>query len=202
MSNVINDYILYINRLVSLSPDVECLDYTFLLRELLYIDFIPFNPNPGTDLGEYIFSNDMLRCANGLDFRRRWCDNIGETERRIFGDDSKCSFLEVLMALWEKASSMLSNQDAANMFWMMLSNLDLLRFSNEQCNRLGLTHSSELISQAAQNCMVRNYNESGAPYGLFRIKIKDMRRLDLLYQMYAWMDETREIRSRSYEVLR
>lgn len=198
----INDYILYINRLVSLSPDVECLDYTRLLVELFYIEFVPCNPSPGTDLGEYIYNNDALRGINGLDFRHHWCDYIGESEQYVFGEHLSCSFLEVLMALWEKASYMLSNQDAANMFWMMLSNLGLLEFSNERFICLGVDYAMENILHIVSNCMERNYNESGDNYGLFRIKIKDMRRLDLLYQMYAWMDETRDVRSRSYEVLR
>lgn len=134
--------------------------------------------------------NDGNRIGDGLDLRVEFCQQQGFAKRRIGdflakeGPNPPCSFLEVLIGLsrrlaWNAGGS------AEGWAWELMCNLTLHRLGDP----VGRTRARK-IHRILEGCIRREYDPDGRG-GFFPLEqpLEDQRKVELWYQMAAFIDE-------------
>ena len=159
--------------------DLVCNDkYTKLLRRLNAIDFT------------YTIERDGNRAEDGVDLRYRFGNDRNVDDRIIATclDDHASSVLEVMIALSLRCEEIIygnveDHGPLAELFWTMIENLGL---SNMTDDNFYEGYVDESISVFLDHDY--SYNGEG---GLFVVKDppKDMRTVELWYQMHWYLNE-------------
>lgn len=129
--------------------------------------------------------NDDNRAADGLDIRAEFCH-----DRNIPLDSLSClgpaSFLEVLIGL-SRRLAFLASGSAESWAWQLVENLELHKF-NDPLGRTRSKRAEDLIDA----CIWRTYRPNGYG-GFFPLAWPedgvDMTKVDLWYQMHAYINE-------------
>lgn len=147
--------------------------YWHLARQLQRTEFVWFVPN------------DDNRCEDGKDLRP---DFLSDNEIEVvdpYWMDQPCSFLEMLIALSRRLSS-LSDGEPRDWFWHLIDNLDLSHFNDAH---LGEDESDE-VQEIIDRVIFRNYDRRGRG-GLFPLEdsTRDQRNVEIWYQLNAYLIE-------------
>lgn len=130
--------------------------------------------------------NDSNRARDGVDLREEFLQEF-EIDRDELWLELDCSFLEMLMALSERAS-FLDDGSALGWFWKLMENIELDKYTDEVYN----DHIAEEVEQALDRVIQRTYSRDGTG-GLFPLRYAktDQRRVELWYQLNAYLLEGR-----------
>lgn len=149
-------------------------DYTLLLRELFDTPFIWKVPN------------DDNRAFEGKNLRELFSDELN-IEYNFDYFPEYCSMLELIIGLSYRCESMSEEglSDYREWFWTLLNNCGLSRFDDDSYFIVG--ENSTIIINKLIN---RTYKRSGQG-GFFPLKStkKDQRKVELWYQMSAYLSE-------------
>lgn len=189
-----NDYIAW---LYSIVRDDDHDDYWRLIKRL-YLH--PFYVKTTARSGVY---KDINRIKDGLYLRSEFADEFGlnvaglmnDDDRfdAFFSDDSACSMLEMLVAFAMRIKSDImwdsDDEDRTPLwFWSMLENtgLDLESCRDGYFDEKNMIEIAEMCSRIVN----RSYEKTGIG-SLFPLKnyTKDLRRVELWYQMQFWIGE-------------
>lgn len=135
----------------------------------------------------WFIHNDDNRFEDGKMLRYRFLDETGyslDDPYRLFLDRD-CSVLEMLIALAERAGFE-SSGSTIEWFWRFMHNLELDRY----CDLLWEISIEEEVEEAIHRVIQRTYSPDGTG-GLFPLRRADhdQRRVELLYQMSAYLIE-------------
>lgn len=135
--------------------------------------------------------NDDNRIGDGKDLRTKYC----ETHHILVTDEihaAGASVLEVLIALADRMDDQLYepfvDSRSSVWFWIFVSNLGLAGFTD----KLWYGRRSEGVTLEVLNTwMDRKYDRSGVGgiFPLFRPNQPDQRKVELWYQLMAYLDE-------------
>jgi len=153
-------------------------EYSELLGELHGIEFYSLVPN------------DDNRGEDGKQLRQKFIEEVGPTRAPSLPHGG-CTVLEMLIGLsfrlefetmsshWEKTPS--------EWFWILIDNLGLTGYDNSQFSMLG---TYDDMAEKVSKLLERQY-ESDGNGGLFPLQRpqKDQRRVEIWYQMSAYMLE-------------
>lgn len=134
--------------------------------------------------------NDDNRGADGEQLRDRYLDEVGPSWAPSL-PNSPCTVLEMLIGVAFRLEFELLGgrfeRSAGEWFWVLIDNLGLEWCDNLALERLG---EAEKMAQIVENLLERRYSEDGEG-GLFPLKSprKDQRRVEIWYQMSAWVIE-------------
>lgn len=158
---------------------VNCGDrYVELLNDLDSIDFY------------YDLPMDANRYEDGINLRYRFGREVGYDDRQIASaiDIRDCSVLEMMVALSIKCEERIMHDDdegdrTSVWFWSMIKSLGL---DDQTSDRI----DHGFIGIIVKKFMNRSFRRDGKG-GLFTVtdKRKDMRDLDIWYQMHAYLEE-------------
>lgn len=161
--------------------------YYILANALHHKEFTQFVPN------------DENRAADGIELRKDYAREETETEleERAILDilSGPCTVFEMLIALAERISFILSetrdSDTTAERFWEMIDNIDLGGMSDDFYFENG---GSEKVRQVLERVLNRTYDRRGRG-GLFPLRRpkEDQRRVELWYQMSAYLEENHRI---------
>jgi hypothetical protein len=134
--------------------------------------------------------NDDNRAAEGVELRSEFLSSLTGITIYDYAELShlgKCTILEMLIALTRRADFIVEMGQAA-WFMKFLENLGLLRFSDDRF----LERDTVRVLKALVKFNERRYSTSGDG-GLFPLREpeNDQRRVELWYQMAAYMKENR-----------
>ena len=175
------DYFHWLCELVHI--DQEHASWWLVAKDLHRREFVP------------MLDRDENRAMDGFALRERFLDG----ERYSLRDhiDGECSVLEMLVALAQRmdfetsdAYSEDSNDRTAYWFWEMLDNLGLTAFDDDSYVELeGQTYVDKIIDDFVE----RRYDYDGEG-GIFPLRYadRDQRRVELWYQMSAYLCEHEE----------
>lgn len=134
---------------------------------------------------EYRIARDSNRAMDGVDLRYEFGGIFGYSrhyiDRWLVG---QCSMLELMVALSARCENEISGTtDAHVWFWLMVESLNLEGMDNDH-------FEPDYVNQALEDFMAGNYRRNGEG-SLFTLKNthRDMRRLELWYQMHAFLNE-------------
>lgn len=145
-------------------------DYSLLLSELHSIEFTWSN------------ERDSNRSSDGI--KLRWIYMDEENIADIFYKDAPCSVLEMLIGLSIRCSEqILDDHEPAEIFWIMIENLDLMRCTDDNFN-------AEYVRQQIRIWIDRcfRWNGSGSPFPLKKAKY-DQRKVEIWFQMCGYINE-------------
>ncbi len=147
--------------------DVDISQYGMLLQALFMGVFT------------YTIKQDSNRAEDGIALRHQFSVT--------FNDKRRCSVLEMMIALAIRCESIMEGPDTGDMtpvwFWSMIDSLGLMGMTNDN-------YDESFIILTIGRFLDRGYQPNGKG-GLFtveRTKI-DMRRIEIWYQMMAYLDE-------------
>lgn len=147
--------------------------YWKLFRILYRTEFVWFVPN------------DDNRVADGRDLRRDCLEQNGIDPETVDLNwlGLECSFLELLVALSRRAA-FLTSSDPIEWFWEMLENLRLRQYNDA----IGVPE--KLVIDILDKVIWRTYTNKGTG-GLFPLRRtrRDMRDVELWYQLHAYVEE-------------
>lgn len=175
-----NDYVAhreYFTWLCDLIDGSE--NYINLMTLLFQTDFVVLIPN------------DDNRASDGIELRHEFCSEEGQHALSQWFFDRPCTVLEMLIALcdrleletiqsrWEKTPS--------EWFWILMDNLDFVDFDDISWDDVEYRES---ILNGLKIMLNRQYLPSGEG-GLFplNVPLRDQRRIELWYQMSAYVLE-------------
>lgn len=144
--------------------------YTLLLSKLHGMDFI------------WIHRMDSNRYEDGIYMRREY---LGELDR----SDIPCSVLEMMVALALRMDREIigesSKDEPAPIFWEMITNLGLKRFTDSRYKR-------QPVEEIVLRWLTRQFDRdgSGSIFPIEKAK-KDQRKLEIWDQMHAYLSVTR-----------
>lgn len=155
--------------------------YSMLLEELHNTAFYSLIPN------------DENRCEDGTQLRENFLNEEGR-QALSFCDIGECTMLEMLLALsfrlefesmsgeWEKTPR--------EWFWILVNNLGLSHCTNQTIEEVDERNVLDDIDGILRRFLERGYERNGNG-GLFPLKNakKDQRRVEIWYQMSAYMLE-------------
>lgn len=129
------------------------------------------------------FGHDSNRAADGVTLRKRFIEDTGFKGMTDEWLDLECSMLEMLVALAERTSFQL-NSDPAEVFWDILGNVELSSYDDDG------DFDAEAVQDILETINDRTYESDGYG-GLFPLRYpsQDQRNVELLYQMYAYIQE-------------
>lgn len=136
---------------------------------------------------------DGNRYEDGIDLRYEFGRSSGITDNMIaaYLDNRPCSVLEMMIALSIRLeTNIMCNEDLGDRvgqwFWEMIVNLGLGRMNDRNFDE-------DHFENAMRTFMNHEYDRDGKG-GLFRTtdKSKDMRTLDIWYQMHAYLNDVLE----------
>lgn len=137
---------------------------------------------------------DDNRCEDGLDLRRQFADGMDETHLEVqYFLKGDCTVFEMMVALAIRMNDQiydLNSQEnkTPKLFQELLGNLGMLHFYDA----LHLSVTDEVrIDQILEILMDRTYGRdgSGSLFPLKRRPPKDMSRVEIWYQMMAYLNE-------------
>lgn len=142
------------------------------LMDLLYR--VPFDDS---------FRHDSNRAADGVVLRDRFMEETEFYHTSEEWREMHCSMLEMLVGLSERMSFQL-NSDTAECFWDILGNVGLSSYDDDG------SFDAESVQDILERINDRSYEADGYG-GLFPLRSpgKDQRDVELLYQMYAYIQE-------------
>lgn len=130
-------------------------------------------------------ARDANRASDGVSLRDRYAREMGKNANM---GDRPCNLLEMMVALSYRCedSIMLDptvGENADRWFWLMLANLRLNAMKNEE-------YDPDYVDYVLYRFAHRQYDADGVG-GLFVVKdkTKDMRDLEIWYQMCAYLNE-------------
>lgn len=133
-----------------------------------------------------LIPNDDNRAFDGLALREEFED---EVKMHLPPDFNKkgCTFLELLIGLARRCESFVGDHDVKEWFWILLSNVKLEIFTDEDFYEEHETYEIDDILNRINN---RTYLKSGRG-GLFPLKNyeKDQRKTELWYQLSYYLME-------------
>lgn len=147
--------------------------YNLLLNELHDIKF------------EWSIERDENRSVDGKELRFIYMEE--ENIADIFYKDAPCTVLEVLIGLSIRCYEDIMWGDEtfkpADLFWIMIENLDLMRCDDEHFSR-------DYIHQQVEKWLKRGYkfNGIGGPFPLKKAH-RDQRKVELWFQMCGYLNE-------------
>lgn len=129
----------------------------------------------------WIIPNDDNRVADGLDIRNEFLHNHNKFSRG-------CSVLEVVIGLSRRMSFIVEGEPE-DWAWQLITNLELHKMSGH----IGKIRE-EQIEDILEQLVWRTYNPDGGG-GFFPLSWpnEDQRRVELWYQMCAYIDEFPEL---------
>lgn len=142
---------------------------------------------------EYTRPMDGNRYEDGIDLRYKFGRSRGIADRMIaaYLDTRPCSVLEMMIALSIRLeTNIMCNEDLGDRvgqwFWEMIVNLDLGHMNDRNFDE---NHFENVMTIF----MNHEYDRDGKG-GLFRTtdRSKDMRKLDIWYQMHAYLNDVLE----------
>lgn len=174
-------YFRWLLEQVYIDPDTT--DYNYVLQKLYHHEFVP------------LVANDDNRVGDGIRLRMRFFDEeqIGVMDGFTAIDDG-CSVLEMMVALAIRCEhDIMSDPDKGDRtgywFHIMLENLGLLGYPDENLDSEMVLNVNQIIS----DFLTRSYKNTGFG-GLFPLKhpSKDQRKVEIWYQMAAFLNENFE----------
>ena len=168
----------YLNFLKGLVTHVSSYSYSKLLDYLHTVEFYSLVPN------------DDNRCADGEQFRNIFIDEVSPTKASSL-PSGPCTVLEMLLGLAYRLEFELSGgiheQTASDWFWVLIENLGLDWYDDVELER---ESSFSDVNSILEILLERRYSVNGDG-GLFPLvhTIKDQRRIEIWYQMSAWVIE-------------
>ena len=168
----------YFNYLYALVETNNNRHFKMLLEQLYCMEFYSLVPN------------DDNRGVDGEQFRTLFIDKEGPS-RSLFVPEGPCRVLEMLIGLaYRLEFEMLGGRferPASAWFWVLIDNLGLKWCDNEAYLKDITVDQVDVI---VLNMLERRYNEDGNG-GLFPLidPQKDQRRVEIWYQMSAWVIE-------------
>lgn len=129
----------------------------------------------------WLIPNDDNRIADGLDVRAEF---VRRSDTLIQG----CSVLEVVIGL-SRHMAFIAGGDPGRWAWQLVCNLDLRRMSGHIGDR-----RADYIDDILEQLIWRTYERDGSG-GLFPLAwpIGDQRKVELWYQMCAYIEELPEL---------
>jgi len=149
-------------------------EYSILLRHLYETEFYPLVPN------------DDNRCADGQQLRNNFIDEVG-LQRPSSMPEITCNVLEMMIGLSNRLEFELMGgryeRPASKWFWVLVDNIGLTH-----CTDAG--YKGEYVNNVVSRLLDRQYMRDGRG-GLFPLQHphKDQRRVEIWYQMNAWVIE-------------
>lgn len=155
--------------------------YYELAKTLYARDFVP------------LIDGDKNRAWDGRGLRGEWAEDDCEKYNRI--NQRHCSVFEMLLAL-AKRMNYLSYDDTEEdrtklFFWIMVDNLGLLPYDDDHFYE---KFGPDMVEMTVDKLLNREYEANGID-GLFPLKWpkSDQRRVEIWYQMNAWLIENEDI---------
>lgn len=153
-------------------------EYSRLLGHLHRVEFYSLVPN------------DDNRGADGEQLRNDYIDEVGPTGAPSL-PNTGCSVLEMLMGLAKRLEFELLGgryeRPARELFWVLIDNLEL-----DWCDDVAYSNrgTSEEVEAKIKDLLERKYDTNGEG-GLFPLRHaqRDQRRVEIWYQMSAWVIE-------------
>ena len=153
-------------------------EYDKLLEHLHGIEFYSLVPN------------DDNRGVDGEQLRTIFIDEVGPQGSTSL-PKGRCSVLEMLIGVSYRLEFELLGgryeRPACDWFWVLIENLELEWCDNVLYSRL---ESVREVDERVKNLLERRYGTDGRG-GLFPLKVarQDQRRIEIWYQMSAWVIE-------------
>lgn len=153
--------------------------YWAFTKQLFCKEFVWFVPN------------DDNRLSDGLEVRYEFFDVCEVDSIDELWANLGCSMLEMLIALSRRLSFM-TDREPRDCFWTLIENLGI-----EDHSDLAYSKNPELVRKTDRlldQLIWRTYDYDGVG-GLFPLKhpTKDQRKVELWYQMSAWVMEQEEV---------
>lgn len=152
-------------------------DHILLLQHLHGVEFYSLVPN------------DDNRGVDGEQLRVRFEDEVGPQGSSSL-PNGPCTVLEMLIGLAYRLEFELLGgsfeRPMKDWFWVLIDNLGLIRYDNNTYERAG---SASQIDEVLVRMLDRRYNwdGTGGLFPLSRAAQKDQRRVEIWYQMSAWV---------------
>lgn len=153
-------------------------EYSRLLAQLHGVEFYSLVPN------------DDNRGADGEQLRNIYIDEVGPTRAPSL-PKSPCTVLEMLIGVAYRLEFELLGgnyeRPAKDWFWVLIDNLGLEWFVDTNFTQYNVLSE---VDEKVQILLERQYNTDGSG-GLFPLSYpqKDQRRVEIWYQMSAWVIE-------------
>lgn len=137
----------------------------------------------------YSVPNDGNRAFDGIALREEFND---ETGLEYVG--GPCTMLELIIGIARRCEFVMAGQDesipTSDWFWKLIHNASLDRFTDDDYFAVG---DGDKVDQLLDRIIYRTYHRNGQG-GFFPLKWlrgtkKDQRKVELWYQMHAYLDE-------------
>lgn len=177
---LVNEYFYWLCELIYDKKYSRRLSYHRLLVRLHQIDFC------------YILEMDENRAEDGVNLRYRFGyekDYPSDTAARLL-PNKPCSMLEMMIALASRSEELMDDPDIGNRtgkwFWTMIVNLGLGDMDDDNFDKV-------YVDTIIERFMRREYSPDGMG-GLFTFEHcnKDLRKVEIWYQMMWYLDEILE----------
>lgn len=157
-------------------PSAKGQHYGYVLKTLHRFPFVPKLPN------------DDNRAVDGLTLREQYLRGVKGAKQPVKG--TSCSMLEMLIALSMRMEFVADDLgDTAMWFWQLLSNADLLRYTDAEPEKVVAEHVAGIVYTLNE----REYGPDGHG-GLFPMNRKsnnpdvDQREVEIWYQMHQYIN--------------
>ena len=163
-------YLLWLYTQIDNKTDMQSADYTRLMRAMYETEFT------------WSVDFDANRAEDGKQFRRDFALDRNINHIPSHWAEMPCSFLELVFGLADRMAMML-DMPIGKCFWHLLENAELSDQSNENFDSLYVEDKIfEIIDR------VYEYNGEG---GFFPLNTPptDQTKVELLYQMYSYVQE-------------
>lgn len=172
-----NQYFRWLCGIINTEDDIVY-NFNRLLGKLFNTDFY------------YILNMDSNRETDGIDLRYRFGRENGYKDYEIssYLDDHPCSVLEMMVALSIRCENQFAydpeyGDRTAEWFWKMIKSLGLEDQTDDY-------YVGAVVENILERFLSRNFKKNGQG-GLFTIRnsSKNMRNIDIWYQMCAYLNE-------------
>lgn len=138
---------------------------------------------------EFVWSvlNDDNRAGDGHALRREFLRDQGIHNADPAWVELGCSVLEMLVALCDRLTFQ-AGGDSVTWFWHLMDNLELHQFND--CELQEYPDLEEHVKEVLERLVYRTYRRDGRG-GLFPLRVarQDQRRVEIWYQMHAYLLE-------------
>ena len=142
---------------------------------------------------DWIVDGDDNRAADGRMLRDNYCDFVGSLDLDIHELNTRCTFLEMLVAFVIRMSyeteGLLPNTTPGDWFWQMMKNLGIAQYNDEKFMQ-NFQEARAHIYGVVRRVNGRLYHPDGSG-GLFPLKHapNDQRKIELWYQFNYYVQE-------------
>ena len=165
------------------SPAVRHVKLFHILHATPFVDLIP---------------NDENRAADGIDLRVVFLEDDDAYSASADWMSLECSMLEMFIALCNRAYFETDHSadpgGVRGWFWIIMTNLGLAKFTDEEFAVLGDDTAAEAIRHILRVMNHRLYSSSGygGAFPLLKPR-RDQRKIELWYQLAAYLIENRYV---------